>query len=701
MKFVRTLMSVVVAVSGCAALAAAKNLYVSADKSYGADLVPEDQLFDDIQAAIDKAVKGDTVWVKDGFVCESGSKTHSKRGASRIYVDSKNITIRGESGDWRTGPIIHGKYAETADGRGEGAIRCVYAYGAMKLIGFRLIGGATTSTKDAESSYGGCAWGCSGPVFENCMISNCVANMGGGTYRISLKGCLVVDNTATGVWNSYGGGAYGAGTATDCVIASNFSSAGGAGTYKMDLVGCTVTNNVAETGYGGGVYDGTLLTNCVVAFNRASSGGGVASSTAYDCNVYSNKATATKIAVGGGGLYKANAWKTDIWGNESTASGGGVCGACWLVDCGVSNNLSKAYGGGGCYKVSATNCTLSGNVARGTYPCYGGGGFGGTYVKCRILGNSSMNGGGGLGSEKAATSLTVDGCWIEGNFATNSYGGGGVCGSSSTKVSNCTVTNNASSKNGGGISGAGLVIDSTIVGNSADGTSGGGVSSCTVVSNCWIAGNSAKSGGGATGGSLYLCTLTNNTCTYRGCGFNDSTLYNCRIVGNKAGSGFNGGGGGCEGTCHNCLIANNKGSGFSCYAKVSKLVNCTIMGNGGAGFSTGLANGLRAVNVISWGNGAADKATLISSNCCLNSGYTVPEGSFNVFSADPRLTPDENGNLVPKNRKCRNRGTVFDWMTDPNDVRSKDLAGKDRILGSAPDFGCFESKIYGLSVLIR
>ena len=130
-------------------------------------------------------------------------------------------------------------------------------------------------------------------------------------------------------------------------------------------------------------------------------------------------------------------------------------------------------------------------------------------------------------------------------------------------------------------------------------------------------------------------------------------------------------------------------------------MNCTITGNGAGGFTTALANGLRAVNVISWGNGAADKATLVSSNCCLRSGYTVPADSFNVFSADPRLTPDADGNLLPKSPRCRNHGTVFDWMTDPNDIRFKDLAGRDRIQGSAPDFGCFESKIYGLLLMVR
>lgn len=56
----------------------------------------------------------------------------------------------------------------------------------------------------------------------------------------------------------------------------------------------------------------------------------------------------------------------------------------------------------------------------------------------------------------------------------------------------------------------------------------------------------------------------------------------------------------------------------------------------------------RAVNVISWGSGdAADKATLVSSNCCLQGSYVVPVDSVNVFSSDPRLSEDDNGNRVP------------------------------------------------------
>lgn len=697
MKNIRAFLSVVLAVSGTCAFAA-KDFYVSEDKSYGSDLVPPEQLFDDLQTAIDAAAKGDTVWVKDGFVCDTGSTKHTSlgRGESRICLE-KAITLRGESGDWRTGPIIRGKYDTTADGRGDNAIRCLYDYNATgsRVIGFRLVDGASLASGNGRG--GGAVWAYNGGTIENCLISNCVATVGGGTFQISLKGCTVVDCIATGVWDSYGGGAYGTSgcTATDCVFAGNKSDARGGGTYMMTLANCVVTNNTS--GSGGGVYGGTSLTNCQVVCNTASTGAGVVGSTAYDCDICGNIASTTC-----GGIYQGNSWKSRICGNKSTGGKGGGVYQGWHVDGVISNNTSLA-GGGGCYCVTATNCTIVSNRTAGGWQACGGGGYGGTYVNCRIVGNEGWQGGGGLGSTDATTALVAEDCWIEGNYATNSYGGGGVLGIASTRIEGCVVTNNmAQNTNGGGILSAGLVADSIIVGNSVANKSGGGVASCLVVSNCWIAGNAASSGGGASGSTLTHCVLTNNTCTYRGCGFHTCTLYNCSVVGNRKGVSSAAAGGGWDGSAYNCLVANNDNIGFQCWDAVSELVNCTLTGNEAGGFSTAAANKLRAVNVISWGNGTtADKATLVSSNCCLAAKSTVPEGSFNVFSADPRLTPDENGNLVPKSARCRNHGTVFDWMTDPSDVRSKDLAGNDRILGSAPDFGCFESKIYGLLVLIR
>ena len=86
--------------------------------------------------------------------------------------------------------------------------------------------------------------------------------------------------------------------------------------------------------------------------------------------------------------------------------------------------------------------------------------------------------------------------------------------------------------------------------------SGGGVlcqSAATVVSNCVAVGNSARyAGGGADGGMLYNCALTGNSAIHGGGSFL-ATLYNCTLTGNWAHAG----GGAASGWLHNCTLTGN------------------------------------------------------------------------------------------------------------------------------------------------
>ena len=127
----------------------------------------------------------------------------------------------------------------------------------------------------ATQGYGG---GVLGGTFQNCIISNCVANSagiprGGGAGYAVLKNSLVVGNGTSGSNYGYGGG-----------------------TYESILYGCTVADNNAGTKYGegGGVYGGRI-------YNSIIWGNTVNTANPKDGNVASIYNSA----------YKVNCWTSD------------------------------------------------------------------------------------------------------------------------------------------------------------------------------------------------------------------------------------------------------------------------------------------------------------------------------------------------------------------------------------------------------
>ena len=61
------------AILALATVANGAEWYVSADMDYGADVADAAHRKDNLQTAINSAAQGDTIWVADGFVCDSGS----------------------------------------------------------------------------------------------------------------------------------------------------------------------------------------------------------------------------------------------------------------------------------------------------------------------------------------------------------------------------------------------------------------------------------------------------------------------------------------------------------------------------------------------------------------------------------------------------------------------------------------------------
>jgi len=290
-------------------------------------------------AALPPGVAGTPlVLVTNGVYATGEHAVHGLMG--NCVAVTKPLTLRSVNGPEST--VIQGYRVPDAlggeQGRGDGAIRCVYLTEGARLIGFTLTNGHTRAEGDiyAEQSGGG-VW-CDS---TNALIANCV----------------IVGNSATA-----GGGACG-GTLTNCTLTANSASSGG-GAYESTLNNCTLTDNSAQN-VGGGACKGTLR-DCTLSGNSAGSGGGVFAAASYNCT---------------------------LDGNSATSEGGGAAGGS-LYNCTLSNNSAPQGGGAGLsiagmqgWPVTLYNCTLTGNSAK-----YGGGAYRGTLINCIVYYNTAQYG---------------------------------------------------------------------------------------------------------------------------------------------------------------------------------------------------------------------------------------------------------------------------------------------------------------------
>ncbi|MBR3821726.1 MAG: DUF1565 domain-containing protein, partial [Kiritimatiellae bacterium] len=148
-----------------------------------------------IQAAIDSATKNDTVKVAEGIYQDENQYSDS---ISACVVIKKNLTLVATGTKDKT--HIVGRHADTDDGTGEGAVRCVYVKEgvAARIEGFTIRDGAASSGQGGGVAFS--VYTEADGWLVDCVVSNCVASRGGAIQYGTAIRCFFTGNNST----SYG-----------------------------------------------------------------------------------------------------------------------------------------------------------------------------------------------------------------------------------------------------------------------------------------------------------------------------------------------------------------------------------------------------------------------------------------------------------------------------------------------------------------
>ena len=201
--------------------------------------------------ALAHAVRGDTVHAAPGVYRDKKMKHASAATTYSRAVIPEGVALVADKG-----PSVTAIEGETPDGAnehglGSGATRCVALFLDSSVKGFTIRGGCTAPST-ASGMYDNMGGGIAGMsiyqdrlLVENCVISNCAAQFGGGVYRVTCAKCRISGNKgvdSSGASAAHNSAIYG------CHVDGNFGRVTIYGEYAIN--GCTVgaNRNLTDTG---------------------------------------------------------------------------------------------------------------------------------------------------------------------------------------------------------------------------------------------------------------------------------------------------------------------------------------------------------------------------------------------------------------------------------------------------------------------
>src|SRR3990167_8520480 len=238
-------------------------------------------------------------------------------------------------------------------------------------------------------------------------------------------------------------------------------------------------------------------------------------------------------------------------------------------------------------------CTIQNNSASGIYAYNLSGTL--KITNSTISNNASSSGGGGIYCSGGGTK-TISNNTISNNTA--SYGGGIYCSGGTNTISNNTISNNTTSSYGGGIYCSGTnTISNNMISNNTASSYGGGIfcsSGTNTISNNMISNNTASS----YSGGIFCSSGTN-------------TISNNHIVRNSAAAIYSNSSSG-KYFQYNTITGNKAGGSYTIYISSLPIFNYNNLFNNAATYELWNANAQSSSNLDAKNNwwGSSDDATV-------------------------------------------------------------------------------------------